>query len=339
MGLSPEERQKIYEEEKARLEARERIEKERQGATDTGLPPNVAGLLCYVGGWISGIIFLILEPKNKWIRFHAAQSIVVFGAITVAGIILGWIPIIGDAFAAIISVIGFILWIILMVKAHQGERFRLPWAGEIAERIAGISADEYTAPPTPEPSEAPPPPPPTDLDQRIGERIEQHFKGRRAGRIAESSFAIAWSIVAMVFFNFFHQYIAYYSSEKVGDVTIWTRQPFFTEDISLWLPILNLALIMTIVGNIILIIFDRYTLRETINIVLNAFSLASVVTLLTVYPFDFGVIPNATIADGVYIGVRVLLILVSIGIGIGMIVRFIKLIVHLATQVTGGDGG
>ncbi|MBA7715187.1 hypothetical protein ES703_124228 [subsurface metagenome] len=337
MGLSPEEKRKIYEEEKARIEAQEQIEREKQTkqeSTSTGLQPNVAGLLCYIGGWISGIIFLVLEQKNRWVRFHAVQSIVVFGTIMVAGIILGWIPVVGGAFSWIISVIGFILWIILMIKAYNGERYKLPVAGDIAERIAGISADEYTQPPTPPPAEPPLPSSRAGLDKYIGERIAHYFKSKRVGRITESSFAIAWSIVLLVFFNFFHQYIAYYSSEKVGGVTTWTSQPFFTEDINLWLPILTTTLILTIIGHIILIIFDRYTLREIVFIILNAFGLATVLTLLSVYPFDFSVIPNAAIADATYVGVRVLLIFISIVIGIVIIVSFIKLIIHTVKQST-----
>jgi uncharacterized membrane protein len=101
--------------------------------TSTGLNENVAGLLCYVLGWITGIIFLILESKNNFVRFHAVQSIVVFGAFTVASIILGWIPIIGWVFSWILGVAGFILWIVLMVKAYQGQMYKLPVAGTIAE--------------------------------------------------------------------------------------------------------------------------------------------------------------------------------------------------------------
>ena len=102
MGLSPEDKKRIYEEEKARIEAREKIEREKLTApagTSTGLSPNVAGLLCYVAGWITGIIFLVLEQRNKFVRFHAAQSIVTFGTITVAGIVLGLIPVVGVAFS------------------------------------------------------------------------------------------------------------------------------------------------------------------------------------------------------------------------------------------------
>ena len=105
--------------------------------TSTGLNENVAGLLCYVLGWISGIVFILIEQENKFVRFHAIQSIVVFGALTIASFILSWIPFIGVFFGWLISVLGLILWIVLMVKAYQGSRYKLPWAGDFAERRSG----------------------------------------------------------------------------------------------------------------------------------------------------------------------------------------------------------
>ncbi|MFC2016709.1 DUF4870 domain-containing protein [Chloroflexota bacterium] len=105
--------------------------------TSTGLSENVAGLLCYVLGWISGIVFILIEPENKFIRFHAIQSIVVFAVLNVAGFILGWIPVIGGFFTWIISALGFILWIVLMFKAYQGTKYKLPWAGDFAEKRSG----------------------------------------------------------------------------------------------------------------------------------------------------------------------------------------------------------
>ncbi len=233
-----------------------------------------------------------------------------------------------------------------MVKAYNGERYKLPVAGDIAESIVAASGvkGEYYEPPTPPaepsakpPAEAPaepPPPPSADSGKQIGDKIEHYFKSTRGGRITASVFAIAWSIVLLIFFNFYNQYIAYYHSETVNGITTWTRQPLFTEDINLWLPILTTTLILTIIGHIILIIFDRYTLREIVFIILNAFGLATVLTLLSVYPFDFSIIPNATAADAVYSGVIILLILISIGISISMLVRFIKLIIHTVKQST-----
>jgi len=336
MELTPEEKKRIYEEEKARIEARENIEREKLTApagTSTGLSPNVAGLLCYVGGWITGIIFLVLEQRNKFVRFHAAQSIVVFGTLTVAGIVLGLIPVVGDAFSWIIGIIGFIVWIIMIVKASSGEWYKLPWAGDAAEKIVASSGvtGEYSEPPPSEPAAeaaAPTPPPTADSGKRIGDKVDAHFKSR-SGRIAASAFTIAWSIVLLIFFNFFNQYVAYYQSETVGGITTWTRYPFFTEDVSLWLPILTTTLIITIIGHIILLILDRYILREMIHIVINAFSLWTVLTLLSVFPFDFGVIPNPTAADATYLGVRIFLIFISVGIGIAILVGVIKLIVNV----------
>jgi len=331
MSLSEEEKKKIYEEEKARIEAREQIEKERQGGenTSTGLEPNVAGLLCYLGGWISGLIFFILEQKNNWVRFHAAQSIVVFGTLTVAGIILGWIPVVGDVFSWIIAIAGFIFWIILMVNSYRGDRYKIPWAGDVAEKMLASSVgrvESSEAARARAATESPAQPEPA--------KLRDYVEGRREARIAASAVAIAWSIVLLVFFHFFNQYVAYYHSETAGHVTTWTRYPFFTEEISLWLPILTATLIISIVGHFVLIIFDRYILREVIQIVLDVLGLATVLTLLSIFPFDFSVIPDTTSADITHIVVTVVLAGISVGFGIGILVRVIKLIVNLVKGVT-----
>ena len=104
--------------------------------TSTGLAENVAGLLCYVLGWISGLVFFLIEKENKFVRFHALQSIIVFGVLTLASIVIGWIPFIGWVINSLIGVLAFVLWIVLMIKAYQGEKFKLPWAGDLAEKNA-----------------------------------------------------------------------------------------------------------------------------------------------------------------------------------------------------------
>jgi uncharacterized membrane protein len=110
---------------------------EEKSKTSTGLEPNVAGLLCYVLGWVSGLVFFLLEKDNKFVRFHAMQSIVTFGALTVVNFILMFIPIIGWIISYLIGVLAFVLWIILMIKAYQGQEYKLPWAGDFAEKQAG----------------------------------------------------------------------------------------------------------------------------------------------------------------------------------------------------------
>jgi len=335
MQLSPEERRRIYEEEKARIEAREQIEKERltsSGGTSTGLAPNVAGLLCYIAGWVSGLIFLILEQKNNWVRFHAAQSIVTFGILTLAGAVLGNIPFVGPAFAAIIGITGFVLWIVLMVKAINGERYKLIWVGDIAESMVRSSSRNGGQDAEKAPESAPAAG--GTVERGAGDQSRKYVKSRKQARMAESAIAIAWSIALLIFFNFFNQYVAYYHSQRIGSVTVWTRRPFFTDDINLWLPILTATLAISIAGHVIAIILDKYIVREIVHIVVDIFSLATVLTLLVVFPFNFNVIPSATAADATQIGVTVVLVLVSVGIGIGLLVRLIKFIINLSRGFT-----
>ena len=119
--------------------------------TSTGLQENVAALLCYVGAWISGIVFLLLEPENKFVRFHAIQSIIVFGFLTVAGWVLGFMPFFGTWIGAIIGLIGLALWIVLMVKGYQGAKYKIPVAGDLAEKWAETQPKPPAPPPPPQP--------------------------------------------------------------------------------------------------------------------------------------------------------------------------------------------
>jgi len=105
--------------------------------TSMNLEENVAGLLCYVVGWITGIVFLVLEKENTFVRFHALQSILTFLPLSVIAWFLGWIPFVGWALGALVWILMVILWLILMYKAYQGERYKLPLAGEIAEKGIG----------------------------------------------------------------------------------------------------------------------------------------------------------------------------------------------------------
>ena len=105
--------------------------------SSTGLEANIAGLLCYVLWWASGLVFFLIEKESNFVRFHAIQSVYVFGALTVAGIVLGWIPVIGLVIGSLIWVLGVVLWIILIIKAYQGEKFKLPMVGDWAEKRSG----------------------------------------------------------------------------------------------------------------------------------------------------------------------------------------------------------
>ncbi len=106
--------------------------------TSMGLEENVAGALCYILGWITGIVFFLLEKENRFVRFHAMQSIVTFLPLTIIiWIIQGlffWVPVVGWAILTLIWILTLILWLVLMIKAYQGELYKLPIVGDFAEK-------------------------------------------------------------------------------------------------------------------------------------------------------------------------------------------------------------
>jgi uncharacterized membrane protein len=108
---------------------------EEKEESSTGLDENVAGFLCYLLGFMTGIVFLAVEKKSSFVKFHAMQSTIIFLGLFVISIILGWIPIIG-LLVYPIWILGLILWLILMVKALRGERYLLPIVGKMAQEKA-----------------------------------------------------------------------------------------------------------------------------------------------------------------------------------------------------------
>jgi uncharacterized membrane protein len=103
--------------------------------TTSGFDENVAAALAYGLGWITGIIFLVTEPANKFVRFHAMQSTIVFLALSVLTFVLQVIPFLGMLIAVFFVIpLSAVLWLVLMFKAYQGERFKLPVVGDMAEQ-------------------------------------------------------------------------------------------------------------------------------------------------------------------------------------------------------------
>lgn len=121
---------------------------DRQATAGSDLEPNVAGALCYVLGWISGLFFFFTEEEDEFVRFHAAQSIVVFGALSVGYFVLtrilwsmlfsagnfgAWQLI--NTINTLLILVGLVLWVGLMYVAYQGRWYELPIAGELANNM------------------------------------------------------------------------------------------------------------------------------------------------------------------------------------------------------------
>jgi uncharacterized membrane protein len=102
-----------------------------------GLTDNVAGMLAYIT-IIPAIIFLVVAPynQNRFIRFHSFQCIFFCVALLILHIALGFIPIVGWALSMILSLLSLALWVILLLKAYQGQKWKLPVIGDIAEKQA-----------------------------------------------------------------------------------------------------------------------------------------------------------------------------------------------------------
>jgi uncharacterized membrane protein len=110
------------------------MEDDRKNKTVMGINENIEGLLCYVLGWITGIVFLVLEKENKFVRFHAMQSLVTFLGLFILLIIVGMIPVLHWVLSPLISIFTLILWLFLMYKAFKGDRYKLPRVGDFAEQ-------------------------------------------------------------------------------------------------------------------------------------------------------------------------------------------------------------
>lgn len=115
-------------------------------ATSTGLAPRSAATLAYAAWWITGLMFWFLEREDRFVRFHAAQAMVGFGAIS--GLIVGltvlaggslaflpeaFMPLLTAAFVTWLG--GLVLWLVVMWKAASGDAFRIPLAADMADRL------------------------------------------------------------------------------------------------------------------------------------------------------------------------------------------------------------
>lgn len=122
--------------------------------SSTGLDANLAALLCYVFGWVSGLVFFLIEKESRLVRFHAMQAILFNVLIAVIAIVL-WIvtfililigsqlpDIMGTLLGLVVSLIWLVFsvglliaWVMCLIRAYQYQYFKLPVIGNMAEKI------------------------------------------------------------------------------------------------------------------------------------------------------------------------------------------------------------
>ena len=115
-------------------------------ASSTGLDERLAGVLCYSVWWVTGALFLLLERQDRTIRFHAAQSLVLFGAVSALLVSLGTLSVLAlvlsSAVYQLMRVLGDLLWVgaavvwlVLVLRAWRGEVWRVPLVAALADRL------------------------------------------------------------------------------------------------------------------------------------------------------------------------------------------------------------
>ena len=108
--------------------------KDEKTKTQTGLDQNLAAAIAYALGLFGGILFLVLEKENRFVRFHAMQSLMTFVAAGITCLLLVSLPLVGWLLAPIFIICIIVLWVMLMFKAVNGERYKLPYIGDWAEQ-------------------------------------------------------------------------------------------------------------------------------------------------------------------------------------------------------------
>ncbi len=103
--------------------------------TKIGLDENIVAALSYLGFWISGIIFLLIEPDNKFVRFHAMQSLLIFLPLSLLIFIVGWVPYVGWIIADFLGFGALFLILIFVVIAYRGILFKVPVVGTYAYKL------------------------------------------------------------------------------------------------------------------------------------------------------------------------------------------------------------
>lgn len=102
--------------------------------SSSGLDENIAGMLCYLFTIVGGIVFLAVEKRSRFVMFHALQSVTVFGLIMVGHVLCTFLPLFGPLVSSLLSLLGVVLWLLMVVTSLQGKWLKLPWIGDFAEK-------------------------------------------------------------------------------------------------------------------------------------------------------------------------------------------------------------
>ena len=161
---------------------------------------------------------------------------------------------------------------------------------------------------------------------------DEIYEAKRARRAFAHVWNIIWSLVLIIFFNFYSSYIAYFQYEQVNNTLVWHKFTILTQDFQKLIPLITAGLIIIAAGSILLLILDKYILARVVELISSIFAIAVLGNILIIFPFDFNIIPYDKVAQllplilKIVIGIIILILIVQI------ISNFVKIVVKIAKK-------
>ena len=169
-------------------------------------------------------------------------------------------------------------------------------------------------------------------EEAVKNKLDAEYNEKRGRRAFGYVWNVVWSLVFIIFFNFFSRYIAYFQFEKVDGTLQWNVYPIITAGFSKLVPLITAGLVVILIGNIILLIFDRYVLSRIVEILSSIFAIAALANIILVFPFDFNVIPYDQLSGMLSLILKILFGLVIFILVILIITNFVKIVIKIAKR-------
>ena len=161
---------------------------------------------------------------------------------------------------------------------------------------------------------------------------DENYASKRGRRAFSYVWNIFWGIILVIFFNFYSDYIAYYQYEQSGNNLIWHKFPIITSDFSKLVPLITISLAIIIIGNIILLIFDKYVLARVIDLISSIFTIAVLGNFLMLFPLDFNLIPYDEVAKWLPLSIKIIIGIIIFVSVVNIISNFVKIIINIAKK-------
>jgi len=161
---------------------------------------------------------------------------------------------------------------------------------------------------------------------------EEIYEGRRGKRAFVHVWNILWSLVLIIFFNFYSSYIAYFQYEQSDGSLIWHKFTLLTEGFQDIVPLITAGLIIIAAGSIILLILDKYILARVMELVSAIFATAVLGNILIIFPFDFNIIPYDKVVQLLPLILKIVLGIIILIFVIQIIANFVKIIAKITKK-------